>query len=86
MILSGNDHQNSRWNDFYNKDGTGPAARFSKSKDNLVMCAFTVPNTENPKTDCGYSWESLQLSDGNKCVQINRFKYTIYDALAHCKE
>ena len=85
MILTGGDNENTKWNDFYNKDGSGPNARFSKSKDNLVMCAFTVPNTENAENDCGYGWEPLELSDGTKCVQINRYKTKIFDALAHCE-
>ena len=85
MVLSGNVNQNGKWNDKANVDNSGPTTRFSKSKDNLVMCTFTVPNTESPVTDCGYGWESLDLTDGAKCVQINRYKTKIDDALAHCR-
>jgi len=85
MILSGTEKQNSKWIDWKNKDGSGPDSRvISKKKDNMVLCTFTVPNTE-PETDCGYGWEVIDLSDGRKCAQHNYYNYLHEEAVTHCE-
>ena len=85
MILSGTDKQNSKWIDWKNKDGSGPESRaISKSKDNLVLCTFTVPNTE-PQSECGYGWDGVDLSEGRKCAQHNKYEYLHEEAVTHCE-
>ena len=78
--LSINPSQNGRWND---KPNVG-IQRWNNNKNNMVVCTFTVPNSE-PESECGYGWEGYDIpSQGRKCLQIWEGQYKIETAINTC--
>lgn len=52
--------------------------------NNLVVCTFTVPNTA-PPSRCPLGFVEMDVpSQGSKCVEVNKGKYQIRSAFAHC--
>ena len=86
MILSGSEKalsispsQNGRWNDKFNN-----IQRWNHNKNNMVVCTFTVPDSE-PESECGYGWEGYDIpSQGRKCLQIWEGQYKIETAINTC--
>ena len=82
MYLTGNENQNGRWNDKAT-DQYNQARKLAQSTNNLVVCTFTVPDSE-PASECGYGWEAHDTSEGRKCLQINKGEYKIQTAIDMC--
>jgi len=84
LILSGNSNQNGKWNDMLDRPSTQDKVAYGNN--NLVVCTFTVPNTA-PPSRCPLGFVEMDVpSQGSKCVEVNKGKYQIRSAFAHCNK